>query len=48
MYIISQLYWIQYTATDAVGKVTKKVQKIEFNKKPSEDQVLDFKDLDRK
>lgn len=41
-------YWIQYIATDAVGKVTKKVQKIEFNKKPSEDQVLDFKDLDRK
>ena len=41
-------YWIQYTATDAVGKVTKKAQKIEFNKKPSEDQVLDFKDLDRK
>ena len=35
-------YWILYTATDAVGKTTKKVQKIEFNKKPDESQVEDF------
>lgn len=43
-------YWILYTATDAVGKTTKKVQKIEFNKKPEESQVEDFTKLaeDRK
>lgn len=43
-------YWILYTATDAVGKTTKKVQKIEFNKKPDESQVEDFTKLaeDRK
>lgn len=43
-------YWILYTATDAVGKTTKKVQKIEFNKKPDESQVEDFAKLaeDRK
>ncbi len=35
-------YWILYIATDAVGKVTKRVQKIEFNKKPDESEVLDF------
>ncbi len=35
-------YWILYIATDAVGKVTKRVQKIEFNKKPLESEVLDF------
>ena len=43
-------YWILYIATDAVGKITKKVQKIEFNKKPDESQVEDFVKLaeDRK
>ena len=43
-------YWILYIATDAVGKTTKKVQKIEFNKKPDESQVEDFTKLaeDRK
>ena len=43
-------YWILYIATDAVGKTTKKVQKIEFNKKPDESQVEDFVKLaeDRK
>ena len=35
-------YWILYIATDAVGKVTKRVQKIEFNKKPLGSEVLDF------
>lgn len=40
-------YWIQYIATDAVGKTTKKVQKIEFNKRPNEDKVLDFSELER-
>ena len=35
-------YWILYIATDAVGKVTKRVQKIEFNKKPDESEVLNF------
>ena len=40
-------YWIKYTATDAVGKSVSKVQKIEFNERPSEDQVLDFSELER-
>lgn len=40
-------YWIKYTATDAVGKSVSKVQKIEFNERPSEDQVLDFSELKR-
>lgn len=40
-------YWIQYTATDAVGKSVSKVQKIEFNVRPSEDQVLNFAELER-
>ena len=44
--IIDQ-YWIQYTVTDKEGKSSSKVQKIEFNKRPSEDRVLDFKDLQR-
>ena len=30
-------YWIQYTATDAVGKSVSKVQKVEFNERPSEE-----------
>lgn len=40
-------YWILYTATDAVGKKTTKLQKIEFNKKPAESEVLDFSKLNR-
>lgn len=40
-------YWILYIATDKVGKTAQKVQKIEFNKKPSEDMVLDFSELER-
>ena len=40
-------YWIQYTATDAVGKSVSKVQKIEFNERPSEDRVYNFAELER-
>lgn len=40
-------YWIQYTATDAVGKSVSKVQKIEFNERPSEEDVYDFAELER-
>lgn len=40
-------YWIQYTATDAVGKTAKKVQKIVFNKRPDESEVYDFSELER-
>lgn len=39
-------YWILYIATDAVGKTTKKVQKIEFEKRPDESQVIDFAQLE--
>lgn len=39
-------YWILYIATDAVGKTTKKVQKVEFNKRPDESKVLDFSKLE--
>ena len=40
-------YWIQYTATDAVGKSVSKVKKIEFNERPSEEEVYDFAELER-
>lgn len=40
-------YWIMYIATDAVGKTSKKVQKIEFNKIPSEEEVADFSSLEQ-
>ena len=40
-------YWIKYTATDAVGKSVSKVQKIEFNERPSEDQVPHFSESER-
>ena len=40
-------YWIQYTATDAVGKSVSKVQKIEFNERPSEEDVYDFAELEK-
>ena len=40
-------YWIQYTVTDKEGKSSSKVQKIEFNKRPSEDEVYDFSELER-
>ena len=40
-------YWIQYIATDAVGKIAKKVQKIVFNKRPDESQIYDFSELER-
>ena len=35
-------YWILYTVTDAVGKSSSKLQKIVFEERPSEDEVLDF------
>ena len=40
-------YWIQYIATDASGKTTKKVQKVVFNVRPDESKVLDFSTLER-
>lgn len=40
-------YWIQYTATDAVGKSVSKVQKIEFNQRPDESKVYKFSELKR-
>ncbi len=40
-------YWIQYLVTDAVGKTVSKVQRIEFNNRPDESQVLDFNTLNR-
>lgn len=35
-------YWIEYTITDAAGKSSSKLQKIEFEENPSEDDVIDF------
>ena len=35
-------YWIKYTITDASGKYSSKTQKIEFENKPSEDEVTSF------
>lgn len=35
-------YWILYTITDGAGKSSSKMQKIEFEEKPDESQVLDF------
>lgn len=40
-------YWIQYTVTDGVGNSVSKVQKIEFNERPSEEAVYDFSELER-
>lgn len=40
-------YWILYTAVDAVGKSVSKLQKIEFNNRPSEEEVYDFSQLER-
>ena len=40
-------YWIQYTVTDGVGNSVSKVQKIEFNQRPSEEEVYDFSQLER-
>lgn len=35
-------YWIEYTVIDGSGKSVSKIQKITFEKKPSESQVKDF------
>lgn len=40
-------YWILYTITDAAGKSSSKLQKIEFEETPEEDEVLDFADYER-
>lgn len=40
-------YWIEYTITDAAGKSSSKLQKIEFEEKPDEKDVLNFADLER-
>lgn len=40
-------YWIKYTITDASGKSSSKTQKIVFEQKPSEDEVLDFSEHTR-
>lgn len=37
-------YWILYTITDGAGKSSSKLQKIEFEEKPNESQVIDFKE----
>ena len=39
-------YWIQYTVIDSFGNKTVKVQRIEFEIAPLDDQVLDFSELD--
>ncbi len=41
-------YWILYTITDGAGKSSSKLQKIEFEEKPDESQVLDFKNYKAK
>ena len=43
----SDQYWIQYIAEDASGKTTTKLQKIQFDELPSDEEVLDFADLER-
>ena len=43
----SDQYWIQYIAVDKSGKTTTKLQKIQFTEIPSDDEVLDFADLER-
>jgi len=35
-------YWIEYTITDAAGKSSSKLQKIEFEEEPNEEDVIDF------
>jgi len=40
-------YWIQYTITDGAGKSSSKLQKIEFEERPDESQVTDFKEYKR-
>ena len=35
-------YWIAYTVTDASGKSSTKLQKIEFEENPDKEEVLDF------
>ena len=37
-------YWILYTITDGADKSSSKLQKIEFEEKPDESEVVDFKE----
>lgn len=39
-------YWILYTITDAAGKSSSKLQKIEFAEKPNESEVIDFSEYE--
>ena len=39
-------YWIKYTITDAAGKSSSKLQKIEFEERPNEEDVLDFSEYE--
>lgn len=40
-------YWIEYTITDGAGKSSSKLQKIEFEERPDESQVIDFAEYKR-
>ena len=40
-------YWILYTITDAAGKSSSKLQKIEFEEKPDKEDVVDFKEYEK-
>ena len=39
-------YWILYTITDASGKSSSKLQKIEFEERPNEEEVVDFSEYE--
>lgn len=41
-------YWILYTIVDGAGKSSSKLQKIEFEEKPDESRVIDFKEYVKK
>jgi len=40
-------YWILYTITDAAGKSSSKLQKIEFEERPNEEDVVDFDEYEK-
>lgn len=40
-------YWILYTIKDAAGKSSSKLQKIEFEEKPNEEDVIDFEEYEK-
>ena len=41
-------YWILYTITDAAGKSSSKLQKIEFEERPKKEEVVDFSEYEKK